>query len=651
MNVRNKAVVYSRNMIQAWKDELESFPACMMAVRQAIATLEEKLHISQQLLARRQQEELPSIDQSISVLAAKVSLLTLPEKIKGLQEKLVPYQLKSLTLTSQQAFHQSQQDAVQQSVTKYQHIISYERARQAIPGIVENLTRLNQSLLDFDEKNKANSQADGRVPTEGLQATQLEISRQEEVLLELNNDVLLYEPTIRSHTYSPDIDALQQCLDEATHENELLLTGCVSIQNEINLHQSKQKNIESLLARHKHELEQAKSLVTDEVEGDLGKVNALLAAQQSLRKEKNIEIAGLKKNNDTINDEVQSQVRVLKQLEGMRDRLNECDFLNDVVYQPALLVAQLKTLLDSAVSDYEYQHPAQQSDLLRACLFDLPRQIAWIGNQANVTSDTYFQLVGLACHTVTRLAPEGGKFANTLAAIVDQSQIDKAEAAQLFMTLAQEDQYNLADSDLSHVELTEANRYRLAVEDFEGQLGGLGESQLSDERQLYKRGLYLLKTIRAVEKSADKTSDEYFDSKFYAKVLNGASSMIRQPLNLDLQENLASIASHNISGKASPARRAAGALQMLLGAAVILASVLMGVSIFGLFTPLTYAGVALGGAMMAIGCAACIHARQKGVDKALQGYQQASFFSSSRQSVQIEESRQQYQVESTLLIH
>lgn len=302
-----------------------------------------------------------------------------------------------------------------------------------------------------------------------------------------------------------------------------------------------------------------------------------------------------------------------------KNRLISNDFMNAYHHDVDTLCEDLQSTLKEALANYEAHHPMGQSERVKRCIFEIYHALDYINNHSN-SQDRYAYMVGMVQHVCDQLRFDKTRLTRLLLSSLSANHLlDPVEARHQF------DEYRANVHELSGVfidieyQRLEKLAYTNAMEQFNQ---SIKESDSPVWRNLYDIGREYGQAIR---KEHDSNPNK-FDYKYFSNVLFAAKDVITAPHSDVNRDKFVDLMGFNLAGASNAHRKWKGVGLMLFGAAVAVASVLLGVSMFGISSPLMIAGFAAAGATIMVGLAVFVTGLEKGVAKKGNGLLKNSLF-------------------------
>lgn len=282
-------------------------------------------------------------------------------------------------------------------------------------------------------------------------------------------------------------------------------------------------------------------------------------------------------------------------------QLQSNQFLMKLYDSPQILFKALSESLIARCEEYDETHPAGQSVEVRICLAELKNKIHSIqfqqaeGAQNNsVNKRQYYQLCGLVHDMANRVQanPENHLFLAEITASLGQEVLEKSVCLTEYNTL------HLETMSQEQLHTYEENEYEKEKENFKQALETAGSHGLED---LHRKGNLLCDGIEHSKQEAPREGQPPKDVKYLTATLKRAAVLASKPEDVRSPFRFHNLIKYSHDGKPRLGLKLLGLAVGFLGAVLVVASIAAKIMTLGVSTPLSTAGIVVGGAMMLAG--------------------------------------------------
>lgn len=316
---------------------------------------------------------------------------------------------------------------------------------------------------------------------------------------------------------------------------------------------------------------------------------------------------------------ISSQNREISRLQKKHQDLNSDGFMWKFWTQPDLLINELVSQSEKALTRFEEEHPANQSDKTRLTIADIRDKLATIQQiklHESIYSDylsniqsvqiKYQQLCGLLWDQLKQLDEDKDYYlAQELLSILRSNPIDEHLARGEFNKLG------LQPMPMSVVTDKEERDYQVAYDNLQRLITPMQNSADKAQKKVFASGTHLLNTLL---KQKGKEAPNTGLLKFHTNILQTAAQLT-QPHDEKVDKKFHHLIHENKDGKRSLCKQIFGAALMFLSVA--------GSAVSSFFLPpLGIIGSAVcGTAGTSTGFGLFMSGRSKGIDKATNNFE------------------------------
>jgi len=357
----------------------------------------------------------------------------------------------------------------------------------------------------------------------------------------------------------------------------------------------------------------------DDLHAQLG---ILLASRRQLGEEQgNAErlIAAHRQNIANAQNAITAKTRKQEELLGNQ-------FMVKLRDQPDALVNEIAEEIRTCIANYEKANPADQSENIRICLAETMSKLdvilAMPAADAAAARNKYYYLCGMLCAMVEKM-DVNATLAQQMIAIWRNHPLDSEEAKALYYTLKNVNPDLMRDMTSADLVYMQYAQYDAAYKYLQDTLEFMPNNAAKPWIEMCHRAHEVMTAVNVRKLKAVENGEPEFDVKYHTNVLHKTADLIRDPGNQQLQQEYHQLTEHNKDGKPSLAKKICGAMLMFLGAAMIVASVVLKVVSVGVAVPLTVAGMVGGGFVFAAGLGLFGWGMRKGTSGKMDNFEKA----------------------------
>lgn len=524
--------------------------------------------------AERHEAAIKSLSSEIDILQNAISSLT--------QQKIAtPEYIQTQANAVSSDYYSSQSQA-----SDYSSSGAHVAAQESIENPAYTLLQQNIGAAESSlQKARNRLQKERILLNKAKTNANLCVAEKEAVISKVNQYSASDQQLLHAAEYS-SIEKLRRDLASTEQEKRDLQNQKEPLEINLNATIQKLKTLDEQIKQKKADLVRAYHDSRDYKDIDLEKLEDMLAtdtkARDALLVEKN------KKEIDVQDKQyaTDNKQKNLDSLEGKFAAAQNNRFMQDFWHQPTNLIKSLNDDVQAALDLYEKTHPANQSMDVRYALTNIPTQLKYITDKKIEPSFSDYQdftqkndmLKGeqakyIQLCAVLRLhlrdleiEKEREPLAKVLKDLLEIHAIEGEYASAILRPVQSE----LPIISPCLITEKETQAYNKAREDLDALAQEIKNEKDKPTKNLYKTASLLLKLVEA-----NKAKDENnFDYKYYTHVLTTAEKLARQSGNVNLQTDFLDLLHAAPENKSASKMRFRGAGLMLLGACIVIGSVI-----------------------------------------------------------------------------
>jgi hypothetical protein len=266
------------------------------------------------------------------------------------------------------------------------------------------------------------------------------------------------------------------------------------------------------------------------------------------------------------------------------------------------LFARVRTVF----TQYDLNHPFDQTPEVRACLADVDRSLELIlktkktyseyppEEQPGFTSvlnnqhvSSYYRLCGFLCRLRQRAVADS-QFVVCIESLIDNN-FDSLECLKMYKW------DNVPEMNAESLVTYDNKNYTQALHEL------VKFPQAGVNEKLFNHAQDVVKAVEAAKNTPVKDGDPVFDISLNTRILRMTSQLLRTPDDKKLIADYHRIANHHRNGQLSICKKVSGTMLMLFGALLAVAAVAVGILSAGIGSGLAIGGMVTGVAMLTSG--------------------------------------------------
>lgn len=306
-------------------------------------------------------------------------------------------------------------------------------------------------------------------------------------------------------------------------------------------------------------------------------------------------------------------------------------FLTSLKTNPQALLLKLINKIQTEIKKFDDRNPVEQSPQVRICIAEIERIIPHIQNTESeeqpgdekqsedalfddVSAIKYYQLCGYLRQMQKRVnyPNENRAFGDVIENTFDNAILDPDECIEQYKIA------NIREMDREEWKTHVKNAYNKANTELESALKNSPEGS-TEYSKLYTKGSEVRESInKSMPENVFENSPELVDAN--KRILQKTQLLLDTPGDRDLHREYKALAYTQPQGQSSTCNKVFGILLGFLGAAIIAASVAIGVLSAGLASPYTIGGVVVGAGILMAGIGIFRSGRSSGPVATMESY-------------------------------
>lgn len=328
-------------------------------------------------------------------------------------------------------------------------------------------------------------------------------------------------------------------------------------------------------------------------------------------------------------DDIESARQALANEDVKVKELMANEYLNHLWNHPSILIDSLIDDIRAQLTAYEAAYPANQTADVQKAMFEIERGVNYIevicADDVTERRKKYYELVGLLQYVLecnANVYSQG--LDKVLEAILVKHRIAANEAKEAYKDLCNShlDALPRLTNELVSQHLN--RKYAEARQRLRQAFDVCYRARNRELNVLLNKGIAVLAEVEREKIVHAQKGDNLFDAKFYTKLLDKTAKVMLEPQNEALRAEYHQLATHNKSGRASLPAKVAGAMLALIGAAVLVTTIVADVMSLGASVPVLLTGKIGGGVACLMGIGLFASGVRSGIALAADNFEAAA---------------------------